>query len=521
MILLLDKKYSAAERKKATASGAAMKGGRFPIKSAEDVANAVKDYNRIGQPADVKAHIIKRAKELGATGSLPDDWKVKDAAEEDDICPTCAGEGEVDGVECEDCGGTGVMDDDEMEDGVATQMVDALELVDGKLRKTNDGYLTGIAKVSRTGIQIYKGFELGKPQMDEVRVYRPAEQVFAKDAIRSMAHKPTTLLHPKEMVDSSNWKQYATGYTGDDVLRDGESVKVPLILTDQAAIDAYEKHGVKELSMGYTTDIVWKSGKTKAGEAYDAIQTNIRANHLAIVPTARAGSDFRLGDERSKTGAKKMKVITVDGLPVEVADDNSGAIISRHIAKLEAGVADVTRQFDAFKKKADDEDEEDDKKAKDAKATLDAKVGEIAALTSQLADEKKKTTPEALDALVKERQATIDAASTLLDAKKYVFDGKKIEDIRRDAVKVKLGDDGIKGMSDDAISGAFKSLTADAKKNNGVRRMADAIGQGQNQSTAQQTGDAAVTQAFDEREKGYQNAWKGGNRPGFVEQKAN
>ena len=43
-----------------------MPDGCYPIRSAKDVANAVRDYCRTGEKADVKAHIIARAKAIGA-----------------------------------------------------------------------------------------------------------------------------------------------------------------------------------------------------------------------------------------------------------------------------------------------------------------------------------------------------------------------------------------------------------------------------------------------------------------------
>ena len=52
-----------------------MADGGYPIRSARDVENAVRDYYRSGEKADVKAHIIARAKAIGAESALPDDWK--------------------------------------------------------------------------------------------------------------------------------------------------------------------------------------------------------------------------------------------------------------------------------------------------------------------------------------------------------------------------------------------------------------------------------------------------------------
>jgi hypothetical protein len=66
---------SAAEREKDAEAGVAMPDGSYPIRSAKDVENAVRDYYRSGQKPDVKAHIIARAKAIGAEDALPDDWR--------------------------------------------------------------------------------------------------------------------------------------------------------------------------------------------------------------------------------------------------------------------------------------------------------------------------------------------------------------------------------------------------------------------------------------------------------------
>lgn len=69
--------FTADERRSAAASGAALPDGSFPIHTVADVKNAIHDIGRANDPAKAKAHIISRAKALGATGSLPDDWVSK------------------------------------------------------------------------------------------------------------------------------------------------------------------------------------------------------------------------------------------------------------------------------------------------------------------------------------------------------------------------------------------------------------------------------------------------------------
>jgi hypothetical protein len=66
--------FSAGGREKDADEGVAMPDGSYPIRSAKDVANAVRDCCRSGEKADVKAHIIARAKAIGAEGTLPDNW---------------------------------------------------------------------------------------------------------------------------------------------------------------------------------------------------------------------------------------------------------------------------------------------------------------------------------------------------------------------------------------------------------------------------------------------------------------
>jgi hypothetical protein len=69
--------YSSEQREKFAKSGVAMPGGRYPIANEQDLKNAVKAYGR-GNPKDraaIRRHIIKRAKALGKSSLLPDDWK--------------------------------------------------------------------------------------------------------------------------------------------------------------------------------------------------------------------------------------------------------------------------------------------------------------------------------------------------------------------------------------------------------------------------------------------------------------
>jgi hypothetical protein len=386
------------------------------------------------------------------------------------------------------------------------EMFDTLTL--DAVRPTRDGYLAAFAKVARTGIQVYKGRELGKDRPahikddTDVRVYRPPEEVFNADALASMAHRPITLGHPKVAVTAKNWKQFSRGHTGDDVVRDGEFVRISMLMMDQGVVDAYQNKGIKELSWGYGTELKWGEGTTEDGLTYDAKQTEIRANHLAVVPVARGGSDLRLGDTNNGDKRMTVKTITVDGVPVEL-DDVQAAVVQRHLARqddaiklLDGQVAKLTTDAAAAATTAKETIE---KLTKDGQT----KDGEIAVLKKQVEDGK--VTPEKLDVLVKDRQTVIDKARTLL-GDKYVFDGKTVEAIRKDAVTAKLGDGAKDLTSDGAIEGAFSALTVNVK-DSGVKQVSRAF-------AGRQVGDAGTSgtdirdAAWAEREKHLQDAWK-------------
>lgn len=322
-------------------------------------------------------------------------------------------------------------------------------------RMTADGYLVADARIARVGIQVYAGSEVGKPEMAQVRVYRPEAEVFAADALASFAHRPVTNDHPPEAVSAKNWRKFSVGMTGDEVARDGAFVRIPMVLMDAGAIDAV-KNGKRELSCGYTCDLKFEAGTTPSGEPYDAVQTAIRGNHLAIVSAGRAGSDCRIGDEAEKEAKMALKTVTVDGIPIEVTDQ--GATV---IATLQQRLADAATASAA----AD---------AKHA-TTLAAKDAELAKKDATIDDLKAKVVDAAaLDKLVADRAALVTVAKAI--AKDAKLDGLSDADIRKAVVIAKLGDAAVKDKPQAYIDARFDILAEDAAKSTDPVR--DALGAG-------------------------------------------
>lgn len=336
-------------------------------------------------------------------------------------------------------------------------------------RRTADGYLVAEVRTARTGIQDYAGWEVGKPEMSVVKVYRPADQVFNKDSMGSYAHKPVTNDHPDEAVSADNWKNLAVGSIGDEVARDGDFVRIPLVVMDAKAVKLVED-GKRELSAGYTCDLAWASGVTPEGHAYDAIQKDIRINHVAIVQNGRAGSKARIGDGAKSWGASpvilptadmkgspmadNLHKVLVDGLQVETTDAGAAAIekLTKDKADLAAKLSDAEKAHASAVADAASAHE----KAIAAKdAELAKKDAEIDALKAKVVDEK------ALDAKVQARADLIATAHAI--AKDVKTEGLSDAEIRKAVVVAKIGDALIAGKPEAYIDARFDILADEAK----------------------------------------------------------
>lgn len=341
----------------------------------------------------------------------------------------------------------------------------------GGVRRTADGYLVAEARVARSGIQHYTRRELGMDGDGLVRVYRPEDEVFGREALSSYANRPVTFGHPSAPVTADTWKETAVGQTGEDVVRDGEAVRVPLVLMDAAAIEAVEG-GTRELSMGYTAAIEIQDGTTPDGEPYDAIQRGLRMNHLAIVAEARGGSKLRIGDDTPKEEAMAdgdKRTVIVDGLSVVTTDAGAQAI-----EKLQRQIVDAAA------------DHERAIAAKDAEiATRDARITEL---------EGQVLTDAQIDERVAARAALIDNAAKVAGAE-IKASGKADKDIRRAAIAKRLGDDAINGKSDAYVEAMFDALASGVVTTPKSDPFADATSAGIKTNDAQPWNDAVFRSA--------------------------
>lgn len=335
----------------------------------------------------------------------------------------------------------------------------------GDTRVNDAGYLEANARTARVGIQQYLGAELGRPDLHVVNVYRDEAEVFSKRSLDTFSKIPVTLDHPDGPVTAETWKDVAVGTTGDDVLRDGEYLKIGLKITDAEAVRAIQS-GKRELSVGYSTNIIWEDGVSSDGTPYQARQTAIVANHIAIVGHGRAGSKARIGDgawgaspfiedQPGLAPITKETVKMTDVLKTVVLGDKAVQVAVSDVAAIEQFKADSAKVLVDVKAAHE--------------AAIAAKDEEIGKLKADL-----KTAQDAakidVDKLVADRAQLVEAVKAI-DAK-IETGGKSDADLRKAAVASKLGDEMVSDASDAEILGMFKAVAKDAKTTDPV---ADAI----------------------------------------------
>lgn len=184
-----------------------------------------------------------------------------------------------------------------------------------KVERLDNGFMRIPASLTRAGI-----FKYRLPDGTIRRELRHPDEVFNKDSMDTLRQAPVTNRHPPEMVTAENAKKYSVGSVGENILRtDAGHLAAVLMITDADAVNAIDMDIRRQISCGYTADMIMDSGIYN-GEPYDARQTNIRYNHSALVEVGRAGSDIRVKLD-SEDAVLVCDTIRVDVNPDPLPED--------------------------------------------------------------------------------------------------------------------------------------------------------------------------------------------------------
>jgi hypothetical protein len=229
--------------------------------------------------------------------------------------------------------------------------------------------------ISKVGVFPYMGAQINSNlEPDKIYyVYRPAEELSNPETLESFKLVPWTDEH--EMLGSADdgftpaEKKGVHGIVGEKVFFEDGYLKANLkIFSDKLAklID----DGKKELSIGYRCIYDIESGVFN-GQRYDAIQRNIRGNHLATVEEGRSGKDVAVLDHFKFTFDEmriKMNEKT-ESKPDEAKDEGvtteAFQALVDQVKSLSEAISKITEAKKEVSDEDEDEDEDKDKKSED------------------------------------------------------------------------------------------------------------------------------------------------------------
>lgn len=165
----------------------------------------------------------------------------------------------------------------------------------------NDFWYIKDNPLSKVGVFPYLGKQISSElEPDKIyQVYRPAEELLSDETINSFKLLPIvddhTMLGTEPGMMPAEEKG-VHGTSGSDVYGKDGKLYGDLKIYSETLKDEIEA-GKKELSMGYFCDYELTPG-TFDGQHYDAVQRNIRGNHIALVEEGRMGSDVRVMDRK-------------------------------------------------------------------------------------------------------------------------------------------------------------------------------------------------------------------------------
>ncbi len=332
------------------------------------------------------------------------------------------------------------------------ERLDSWMFVNGAVTDT-DGFLRDSPIVARTGIYIYQ-----QPDGTIRREYRPPDEVFNEDSEASFIGKPIVVGHPASgIVNSDTAKDLAIGtILSCGYRKDETNIACDIVIHNPKAIG--DKRG---LSLGYRVDIEETSGTTPDGQQYDAIQRNIRINHLAVVERARAGAKARLnldGDEIIDIEGEQTKMkIKIDSVDYEVDEK-----IANYVNALQSKEENARVKLDTANTELASVKELNKTLKADAdtnKANLDAMTAERDGLKAKCdaADaEKEKAVKEAVEAVKADMQEYAELVETAKIAKMEKTDGLTNAELKAGIIKAAFGESfKLDGMTDAYINGAY------------------------------------------------------------------
>ena len=329
-----------------------------------------------------------------------------------------------------------------------------------KVEYTPEGFLIDHPIVTSVGV-----FEYTNPDGSVRKELRLPEHVFDEKSLATYEGKPVIITHEAGRVSKDNVGDEIVGTILSKGEPDGDNVRAKIVIHD---IDAVKQSGLRELSLGYDLVLDETPGEWN-GQSYDAIQTEIVINHLAIVREARAGEQARLN---------------IDSTENKALQKGASAMAGKATKQTKATNSDENRKkiaaFEERRKRRLDEAEAEKEKEAAANADTDSEVAEEIKENSDTSPaDNEKLSVEARVSLIKDRRDRRDAdgdAADLEAAKAAIAEqDEDIEQLIEIVEELQAAND-IAATNTDTDNGGEENKDEDDKPDSGEKPMnADSV----------------------------------------------
>lgn len=331
---------------------------------------------------------------------------------------------------------------------------------------TDEGFLICDVVLSRTGIQQYKAFEMGimdRDPYDIINVYRPDDEVFNDESMKSFEGKPVTDDHPPEFLTIDNVKTYQLGSVINNIEREDNKTISKIIITDKDLVSKV-RSGKVQVSNGYTSDFDPTPGVTEDGEPYDFVQRNIRGNHVAIVSRGRCGDICKIQDHENGVHMSKSRFIKIKDAMVEVPEGAEDIVeeLQEEIKEIKALLEEKTLKLDAEMA---------------SRESMQGKMDELEASKkdsdpSEKKDNQEEMDEEEIEKKAEERESVKDVAMRI--APNFNCKGKKVAEIKAAIISAKHNGLTLDGKSSEYINARYDAIAEEVEKT-GSNRLNTAI----------------------------------------------
>ncbi|PHM41580.1 DUF2213 domain-containing protein [Xenorhabdus szentirmaii] len=295
--------------------------------------------------------------------------------------------------------------------------------------------------ISKVGVFDYMGAEIGAPNPDQLyRVLHPQEELESEATLHSFRLMPFVDEH--EMLGRDGTpaeKKGIEGVIGENVYFDYPYLKGNIKILSNAALNQIAS-GKIELSPGYRCRYEFTPG-TFEGEHYDAIQRDIRANHLALVDEGRTGPDVAVQDHVITIDTRELVTMATEEQDKKETTDNgfTPEQLEQLQAMIAAAVAGQAPATDEDPEKKDTGDSDSEQKSTDSD---EEKKAEDAVEEAETAAESAETgEPEA----VENAEIAIEAAEQAIEEAKEHLDQATTDSLNRRVKRLRRG---IQAMDD-------------------------------------------------------------------------